>query len=92
MGQRRNGEVSDTTCARECMHTHSYSALPLVMWLPAESDVTGLKWGQRREETDRTRERGGSRQAWITETCCKWWRYQGFGGVWREAITTLSKK
>lgn len=40
------------------------------------------------EETDRTRERGGSQQAWITQRCCKWWRYQGFGGLWVEAITT----
>lgn len=40
------GEVSDATHAHDCVHTYSNPALPLVMWIPAESDVTGYKWGQ----------------------------------------------
>lgn len=40
-----------------------------IMWLPAASDVTGFKWGQRREETGRergrTRGRGGEDDGFI---------------------------
>ena len=41
--------VHKYVCVCVCARTHSNPVQPLVMWLPAESDVTDFKWEQKNQ-------------------------------------------